>query len=103
MNSLFFVMAELWGGMVIGLLFWGFANQINTVGEAVRFYTLFSAGGHLGIMAAGPLIWYYSHAFPKEHFDMTIKYLIGYFILACLIIYAAYWWTNRVSNPEQSR
>lgn len=101
MNSMFFVMAELWGGIVIGLLFWGFANQINSIGEAVRFYTLFSAGGHLGIMAAGPLIWYYSHAFPKEHFDLTIKYLIGFFTLFCLVIYAAYWWTNRTIYPEK--
>lgn len=27
---LFYVMAELWGSVVVSLLFWGFANQVGT-------------------------------------------------------------------------
>ena len=27
---LFYVMAELWGSVVVSLLFWGFANQVQT-------------------------------------------------------------------------
>jgi len=26
---LFYVMAELWGSVVVSLLFWGFANQVS--------------------------------------------------------------------------
>jgi AAA family ATP:ADP antiporter len=26
---LFYVMAELWGSVVVSLLFWGFANQVT--------------------------------------------------------------------------
>ena len=26
---LFYVMAELWGSVVVSVLFWGFANQVN--------------------------------------------------------------------------
>jgi hypothetical protein len=38
---LFYVMAELWGSVVVSVLFWGFANQITTVDEASQFYPLF--------------------------------------------------------------
>ena len=29
---LFYVMAELWGSVVVSLLFWGFANQVTHCG-----------------------------------------------------------------------
>ena len=29
---LFYVMAELWGSVVVSLLFWGFANQVTHLG-----------------------------------------------------------------------
>jgi hypothetical protein len=29
---LFYVMAELWGSVVVSVLFWGFANQVGGVG-----------------------------------------------------------------------
>merc|ERR1712118_499758 len=41
---LFYVMAELWGSVVVSVLFWGFANQICTVDEAEQFYPLFGLG-----------------------------------------------------------
>lgn len=28
---LFYVMAELWGSVVVSLLFWGFANQVRSI------------------------------------------------------------------------
>lgn len=91
MDSLFFLMAELWGGVVIGLLFWGFANQINTMKEASRFYTLISASGHVGVIAAGPLIWQCA----QSHFTFTIQYLMSFVILAGCFVLLTYWWVNR--------
>ncbi|GMI20809.1 hypothetical protein TeGR_g1267, partial [Tetraparma gracilis] len=32
--ALFYVMAEMWGSVVVSLLFWSFANQVTTVEEA---------------------------------------------------------------------
>lgn len=76
MDSIFFLMAELWGGVVIALSFWGFANRINTLNEASRFYTILSAGGHVGVMLAGPLIWYFASAFSADQFVFTVEYLM---------------------------
>ena len=95
MDSLFFLMAELWGGVVIALLFWGFANRISTMGEATRFYTLLSAGGHLGVIASGPLIWHYSHAFGPNEFHLTIQVMMALVTLVTLLMIGAYAWTDR--------
>ncbi|MBS4168942.1 Npt1/Npt2 family nucleotide transporter [Parachlamydia sp. AcF125] len=95
MDSLFFLMAELWGGVVIGLLFWGFANQINTIKEASRFYTILSAGGHVGIIAAGYLIWYFTQSFVNHSYLLTIQYLMGFVTLVNLLMFFTYWLMNR--------
>lgn len=45
--SVFYIMSELWGTVVIALLFWTFANEITRTHEAKRFYGLFPLLGTL--------------------------------------------------------
>ncbi|NGX58549.1 MAG: ADP,ATP carrier protein 1 [Chlamydiae bacterium] len=50
----FYVMSELWGNIVLFLLFWGFANQITQIGEAKRFYAILGIATNIsGIIAGG--------------------------------------------------
>ena len=42
--SIFYVMSELWGNIMLTILAWGFANEIINVKEAKRFYALFACG-----------------------------------------------------------
>lgn len=93
-NSLFFVLAELWGGMFIGVLFWGFANQITKVKDAARFYALYTAGGQIGTMSAGFIVYHYAKA-GVNNFTATITILMSIALLVCGVIAVVYWWTNR--------
>ena len=93
MNSMFFVLAELWGGMMIGLLFWGFANQITNVKSAARFYALYTAGGQLGAVVAGLIIYHFSQA-TNGDFAATVAILMAIVLFFCLLIAFVYWWTN---------
>ena len=57
---LFYVMAELWGSVVVSVLFWGFANQITTVEEAEGFYPLFGLGANVALIFSGQAVLYFS-------------------------------------------
>ncbi|HPE85457.1 MAG TPA: Npt1/Npt2 family nucleotide transporter, partial [Chlamydiales bacterium] len=43
----FYVMSELWGTMIMTVLFWGFTNQVTKVNDAKRFYAIFGLGANL--------------------------------------------------------
>lgn len=62
--TLFYAMSELWGNIILFVLFWGFANQVTKIHEAKRFYGLFGLGANLsGIVAGQVSIWVSRFAF----------------------------------------
>lgn len=60
--SLFYIMSELWGSMMLSLLFWQLANQISTTEEAKRFYPLFGFLGQVGLMGSGLFLSAFTHS-----------------------------------------
>ena len=48
----FYVMSELWGSVMVTLLFWQFANKITKTEEAKRFYSMFGLIGNFGLILA---------------------------------------------------
>ena len=48
MFTLFYVSSELWGDIVLSLLFWGLANETTTLHEAALLYPLFGVGANIG-------------------------------------------------------
>lgn len=100
MYSIFYILAELWGSVVLSLLFWGFANQITRVTEAKRFYSLFGLGANLALLFSGPLIVYVSDI--RKHlpahvdaWQISLNYLMGMVVIAGIAIVGIYWWINR--------
>ena len=51
--SLFFCFAELWGAVVIAVLFWSLANDTCTVTEAKTVYPLMGISANIALVAAG--------------------------------------------------
>jgi len=100
--SCFYILAELWGSVVLSLLFWGFANEITKVNEAKRFYALFGVGANLALIASGPTIRYFA-SLPKklamlegvDPWGITINKLMLVVVALGLVIIACYWWMNK--------
>lgn len=54
--SLFYIFAELWGSIMMSLLFWEYANEVTTTEEAKRFYPFFILLANVGLMVAGSFV-----------------------------------------------
>ncbi|BDA47960.1 ADP,ATP carrier protein 1 [Coccomyxa sp. Obi] len=53
MFTTFYVGAEMWGDVVLSLLFWGLANEMTTMREAPLLYPLFGIGANIGQTVSG--------------------------------------------------
>lgn len=98
--ALFYVLAELWGSVMLSLMFWGFANDITRVGEAKRFYALFGIGANVALLCSGPAIVLVSNI--RRHvpegidaWGISLNLLMSMVVLAGFVIIATYWWINR--------
>lgn len=58
--ALFYTLANLWGTVVVSLLFWGFANEITTVDEAKKYYPLFGLMANVALIFSGQYAKYVS-------------------------------------------
>ncbi len=98
--SCFYILAELWGSMVLSLLFWGFANDITRVSEAKRFYTLFAIGANIAMTISGPLIVYFSRVRDQlpagvDPWGYSLNYLMGMVVFNGLATLYLYNWINK--------
>ncbi|KAG1330040.1 plastidic ATP/ADP-transporter [Cocos nucifera] len=96
---LFYVMAELWGSVVISVLFWGFANQITTVEEAKEFYPLFGLGANVALIFSGRTVKYFSNLRKNlgpgvDGWAISLKGMMSIVVLLGLVICAIYWGVN---------
>ncbi|KAH7366072.1 hypothetical protein KP509_18G062100 [Ceratopteris richardii] len=97
---LFYVMAELWGSVVVSVLFWGFANQITTIDEAKQFYPLFGLGANIALVFSGRTVKYFSNMRRNlpAHVDgwgVSLKGMMSLVVALGLFICAVHWWVNR--------
>jgi AAA family ATP:ADP antiporter len=112
---LFDILAELWGSVVLNLLFWGFANDISKISEAKRFYALFGIGANLSLLVSGPLSVAVSDIRKSvpvgvDAWQISLNFLMSFVIVAGLITMLIYWWIHRFVltdsafyNPEQAQ
>ncbi|RDX90602.1 hypothetical protein CR513_27514, partial [Mucuna pruriens] len=106
---LFYVMAELWGSVVISVLFWGFANQITTVEEAKRFYPLFGLGANVALVFSGRTVKYFSNLRNNlgpgvDGWAISLKGMMSIVVAMGFAICFLYWWVNNyVPLPTRSK
>ncbi|KAF8369495.1 hypothetical protein HHK36_032489 [Tetracentron sinense] len=102
---LFYVMAELWGSVVVSLLFWGYANQITTVDEASQFYPLFGLGANVALVFSGRTVKYFSNLRKNlgpgvDGWALSLKGMMSIVVALGLVICAIYWGMNRSIKTE---
>jgi AAA family ATP:ADP antiporter len=98
----FYVVSELWGNIVLFVLFWGFANQITRISEAKRYYGILGIGGNLSGVFAGQLsVFLYKETldpslpFGSTGWEQTMMMLLSIVILSGVAALAIFYWMNK--------
>ena len=107
----FYVMSELWGTMVMTVLFWGFANQVTNVSDAKRFYAVYGLGANFASIFAGWAStslssgWVASKLIntsdPWGYSLMLITTVLLVMGLASIFVYN--WYSRSAIDPEHAR
>ncbi|MDF2549209.1 MAG: ntt 3 [Chlamydiales bacterium] len=101
----FYVMSELWGNIVLFLLFWGFANEITKIDEAKRFYGLFGIGANFSGIAAGQisiLICQHNIKLGDNAWSYSMNTLISLILVSGLLTMALFRWMNQNISKENA-
>lgn len=98
--ALFYTLAELWGSVVVSLLFWGFANEVTTVDEAKKYYPLFGLGANVALIFSGQYVRFVSDIRSKlppgvDGWAVSLRYLMGMIAVGGLLIIACYYYMQR--------
>ncbi len=97
--TLFYVVSELWGSIVLTVLFWGFANEITKIKEARRFYGTLSVIASSAAIIAGS----FGKIIPADvSWESTLQILVGTVIVSGCIAMLTYRWMNKnvLQGPE---
>lgn len=103
-HSVFYIVAELWGAVVLSMLFWQFANQITTIEQSRRFYMLLGMFNGLGTIISGFFIMTYERTHTGMSLDVygdKLHDLLLVFCVLCLGVIILYAWVNKyVANTD---
>ncbi len=98
----FYVLAELWGIMMLNISFWQMANEVNTLNDAKKFYGFLGAIGQSGLIVSGYAAIKISEFIIGSNDEMwaeKFNYLmISVFICAILLLYVYSWISKKVWN-----
>ncbi|QED23315.1 Npt1/Npt2 family nucleotide transporter [Candidatus Deianiraea vastatrix] len=106
--SLFFIMSELWGSMLLSLSFWQFANYIVRMNEAKRFYGLFVVVANISTILSGITVKYSAELARNftpagsDQWDWSLKTLISIAIVMGVICMGIFRWmhTSVLTDPK---
>lgn len=100
--TLFYVMSELWGAMIMSVLFWGFANEVSTVKDATRFYAILGVGANIATTIAGQFSVSLSKAsfnflpfLQNDHWGSLLSILSLIVVVFGVIAMLVYRWMNK--------
>lgn len=88
----FYVLSELWGSIILTVIFWGFANEVTRIGEATRFYSIFQVGSNFAAIAAGSFAYLLTSGMLWEETLTILLTLVIFCGIASMLIF---WWMNK--------
>jgi AAA family ATP:ADP antiporter len=75
--SLFYCFAELWGSVVISVLFWSLANEVCTVTEAKSVYPLMGVAANVALVLSGSFVKHVNRTLAAGSTHAMLCWLVG--------------------------
>ncbi len=88
-HSLFFILAELWGQIILVGFFWQIANEVFSTNEAKKLFPLFIASGCMGGILGGCFSLYEGYQY-HNNYKMVVKHTILSIVLVIFLILVIY-------------
>ena len=97
--SSFYIMSELWGSVMLSLMFWQLSNQIVSIEQAKRFYPFFGFFGQIGLIVAGAVMLQFTQM--KLGWTLVLDSVVVSVVVAAGIMIANLWLiSNKLSSKE---
>lgn len=99
--TLFYVMCELWGSIIMTVLFWGFANEVTRIGEARRFFGVLCFGANCCAILAGQASTFLpsedasASVLMKEEWGLQLMILVSIVVLCGFVVMGIFRWMNK--------
>jgi AAA family ATP:ADP antiporter len=91
-TALFYVVAEVYSSVSVGILFWQYANDVVSVSQAKRFYPLFAQMSGLAPILAGQYVVRYASR--AKDFEESLHRLTLLITFSGVMICLFYKWSN---------
>lgn len=106
--ALFYILSELWGSVMLSLLFWQHANETVPSHQTKRFYPLFGLIGNFGLIFSGTIVEYFSKlgttmGTGEDPWQITLYYLMSAIIISGCCIVALYYYTTPEEGASLSK
>jgi AAA family ATP:ADP antiporter len=105
--SLFYLLANMWGSVVVSLLFWGLANEVTTVKEAKKYYPLFGLFANVALIFSGQFVRYVSNLHATlpvgvDPWGVSLKLMMSSVVVLGGVIAACFRYLNvAVIDPQE--
>lgn len=93
--TLFYIISELWSNIVLSILTWGFINEITSLKEAPRFYTVLSIASNVAAVAAGLCANLLVSSYFKGNWQLSLQCMILTIVICAIIAMVLY---HRIDN-----
>lgn len=101
-TSLFYILSELWGSVIIAMLLWGYVNEVTSVAEAKRFYAIFTLAANMSGIFSGQIAQFMVFKeistflpFGNTAWEQTVMMQVALIMVLGAIILGLFWWLNK--------
>lgn len=87
--TLFYLSAEMWGMLILSVMFWGYVNDISSIEEAKSFYPLCTLTGNVAGIVSGQTSRFLCHGLTGVlSWESTLKIIVILIVLSGLVVIA---------------